>query len=180
MYLLTQTKPLPKILNLSEIKYYAFSLAFTAAAVSLPWLLHQFKLAGPEFLPMHFFILTAGFLFGWKTGIMVGVLSPLMSYGLTHLPPLAILSEVMVELAVYGLAIGLLREKKLNIWFSLLGAMVAGRLARLAFVLALGFSTNPMGYFLMSWKGIVLQITLIPILIFFIQRFLSKNDERTV
>ena len=65
----TQTKALPKILTFSETKYYIFSSVFVGMAVFVPWLTHQFHLAGPKFLPMHFFVMFAGFLFGWRMGI---------------------------------------------------------------------------------------------------------------
>ena len=178
MITLTQAKYLPKVLTFGEIKYYIFTFAFTASAVFIPWLFHQFNLVGPQFLPMHYFVILAGILFGWRTGLIVGLLSPLMSYGLTHLPPLMILPEVTLELAVYGLTAGLLREKKFNIWISLLGAMVLGRLARLFFVLSLGFHTDPIGYFKMSLAGTVLQIILIPLFVFVLAKFLK--DERAI
>lgn len=173
----TQTRALPKVLTFAEAKYYIFSVAFVAAAVFFPWLAHQFNLAGAKFLPIHFFVMFAGFLFGWRTGLLVGVLSPLMSYSITHMPGIAILPEITLELGVYGLAIGLLREKKLNIWVALLGAMILGRLARLLFVLGLGFETNPLWYFQISWPGIVLQLALIPVIIYLLQKFFFKHEE---
>lgn len=174
---LTQTQKLPNVLTTSEIKYYIFSLSFAGAAVFTPWLLHKFQLLGPQFLPMHFFVLIAGFLFGWRTGLFVGILSPLMSYSISHMPPLMILSETILELAVYGLAIGLLREKKIHILFALPLAMLAGRATRLLLVLGLGLNTNPMQYFQMSWPGIVLQIILIPLAIIFLQKYFFRENK---
>ena len=166
-----QTKVLPKVLTFSQVKYYIFSAVFVGLAIVTPTIFHQFNLAGPKFLPMHIFVLIAGLLFGWRTGLLVGLLSPLMSYGITHLPPLAILPETILELAVYGLAAGLLREKGLNIWVALLGAMILGRLARLLFVLTFGLHTNFWQYLQISWPGIVLQLSLIPIIIYILQKF---------
>lgn len=157
-----QTKVLPKVLTFSEAKYYIFSAVFTAAAVFIPWLLHQFKLAGPQFLPMHFFIFIAGFLFGWRTGLVTALSSILISYSLTHMPPMVILPQVIIEIAVYGLAIGILRERNFNIWISLIGAMILGKLAR--FVMA-----GSLGFVAMSWPGIVLQLALIPVIVYLIQ-----------
>lgn len=154
-----QTKVLPKILTFSQIKYYIFSAVFTGLAVITPTIFHQFNLAGPKFLPMHLFVLIAGLLFGWRTGLLVGVLSPLMSFSLTHLPPMAILPQTVVELGVYGMSIGLLREKGLNIWLSLFGAMVLGRLARLAL-------SPDLSFIQMSWPGIALQAALVPAVVY--------------
>lgn len=172
-----QARILPKILTFSEIKYYVFSLFFVGLAVFVPLTLHQFHLAGPKFLPMHFFVMISGFLFGWRTGLFVGVLSPLMSYSISHMPPLAILPETILELAFYGFIIGVLRERKFNIWISLFFAMILGRLARLLFVFILGFQTNPIEYFLVSWPGVVLQIIFIPFIIYLLQKSVFKKEN---
>lgn len=175
----TKTKALPKILTFSQARYYVFSAVFVSAAVSFPWLAHQFQLAGAKFLPMHFFVMIAGFLFGWRTGLIVGALSPLMSYSITHMPSMAILPEVTLELAVYGLAIGLLREKRLNIWLSLAGAMILGRLARFALVFGAGLGTDPLKYLQISWPGVVLQLSLIPLIIYLLQKFVFEKKDET-
>src|SRR3989344_62410 len=97
----TQTKALPRILTFSQVKYYIFSAVFVGLAVITPTIFHQFNLAGPKFLPMHFFVLIAGFLFGWRTGLLVGLLSPLMSYSITHMPPMIILPQIFLQFAGY-------------------------------------------------------------------------------
>ncbi len=173
----TQTKTLPRVLTFSEARYYIFSLVFIGLAVAAPSVFHQFNLAGAKFLPMHIFVLVAGLLFGWRTGVLVGVLSPLMSYGITHMPSMVILPEVVLELGIYGLAAGLLREKRLNIWAALLGAMVIGRLARLLFVLGFGLKTDPLYYFQISLPGILLQLALIPVAVYLLQKFFFKNEK---
>ncbi len=175
--MLTQTKILPKVLTFSEAKYYIFTAVFTASAVFFPWLAHQFHVAGPVFVPMHFFVIIAGLLFGWRAGMVVGAVSPLLSYGITHLPPMVILPEIMLELAVYGFSAGILREKNFNIFTAIFGAMFLGRLARLLMVSGLGFKTNPMKSFEMSWPGVVLQIVLIPIIIYLLQKFVFNKRE---
>lgn len=166
----TQTKALPKVLTFSEAKYYIFSAIFVSLAVFVPWLTHQFHVAGPKFLPMHFFVIIAGLLFGWRTGMIVGVASPLMSYGITHMPALVILPEIVLELAVYGFAAGVLRERNLNIWFTILGAMALGRLARMAWILAFS-QASPIKFIEISLPGIALQIVLLPIIIYLLQKF---------
>ncbi|OGZ23964.1 MAG: hypothetical protein A2896_01325 [Candidatus Nealsonbacteria bacterium RIFCSPLOWO2_01_FULL_43_32] len=176
----TQTKALPKILTFSGAKYYIFSLVFVGLSVATPAIFHQFNLTGPKFLPMHIFVLLAGILFGWRTGLLVGLLSPLMSYGITHLPPMVILPETILELSVYGLAVGLLREKGLNIWVSLISAMVLGRVARLAFIFIAGNQANPWAFIQMSWLGIALQLALIPTIIYLLQKFVFKKSETKI
>ena len=175
-----QARAFPKVLTFSGVKYYIFSAVFVGLAVVTPTVFHQFNLAGPKFLPMHIFVILAGILFGWRTGLLVGLLSPLMSYSITQMPPMAILPETVLELAVFGLAVGLLRERGFNIWGALLGAMIFGRLARLAFVLVFGLQTNFWQYLRISWPGIVLQLALIPAVLYLLQRFLFKKSETKI
>lgn len=172
-----QVKVLPKVLTFSEAKYYIFTSAFIGLAVFVPWLTHQFHLAGPKFLPMHFFVIIAGILFGWRAGMIVGVASPMLSYGITHLPPLVILPETMLELAIYGFATGALRERNLNIFTSLFVAMILGRMARMFWILSFSQPASPIKFIQISWPGIALQIFLIPIVVYLCSKIL-KNSQK--
>lgn len=176
----TQTKTLPRVLTFSEAKYYIFTVIFTVSAVFFPWLAHQFHIAGQIFLPMHIFILIAGFLFGWRAGLLVGIISPLISYSLTQMPVMALLPQVVLELSVYGLIIGILREKNLNIWLALFSAMILGRLARILFILTFVSKMNALQFVQISWPGIALQLILVPIVIYLLQRFLFKKSETKI
>lgn len=171
----TQTKALPRVLTFREAKYYIFSSVFVASAVFFPWLTHQFHIAGQIYLPMHFFVMTAGFLFGWKTGLLVGIISPLVSYSLTQMPVIALLPQVVLELAVYGLAIGILRERNFNIWASLFSAMILGRLARILFIMAFVPQMDPIKFIQIGWPGIVLQVVLIPLVVYLCAKVLKNS-----
>jgi len=176
----TQTKILPKALTFTQIKYYLFSFVFVGLAVGAPWFLHQFTMAGPKFLPMHFFVIFAGLLFGWRTGLLVGALSPLASYGLTHMPVMQLLPQIVLELAVYGFAAGLLRERHWNLWISLFSAMVLGRVARILFLLLFAPEVDWADFIQTSVPGIILQLALIPIVVHLLQKFLLKNSETKI
>lgn len=176
----TQTKILPKVLTFTQIKYYLFSFIFVGLATGTPWFLHQFTMAGPKFLPMHFFVMFAGLLFGWRAGLLVGALSPLASYGLTHMPVMALLPQIVLELAVYGFAAGFLRERHWNIWISLVSAMVLGRVARILFLLLFVPEVETAQFIQTSVPGIVLQLALIPVVIYLLQKFLFKKSETKI
>ncbi len=175
--MITQIKALPRVLSFSEARYYIFSAIFISLAVAMPWLTHQFGMAGQIFLPMHIFVLSAGFLFGWRTGLLVGVASPLLSYSLTQMPIMALLPQVVLELAVYGLVIGFLREKRINIWVSLLIAMIAGRLTRILFIAALVPQISPLQFMQISLPGVILQIALMPLIVHLVQKFIPQKDN---
>lgn len=161
-----------QILQQVKIKTLFFSLVFTGLAVAAPFAAHYFggPLAGRAFLPMHIFVLVAGLLLGWRAGLFVGVLTPFISYSLTHMPPAAILPFVILEIAAYGFFAGFLREKfKLNVYWALLGAMVFGRALVWLAILILPTKLAAGPYILSAvsngWRGIIIQILAVPIIV---------------
>ena len=106
-----ESRVIPKLLAYTNIRSYAFIAGFVSLAVATPWVFHQFYLAGSTFLPMHIFVLVAGLLFGWRAGLMVGLFTPLVSYGVSGMRVLTVLPQIVVEISVYGLATGMLRER---------------------------------------------------------------------
>src|SRR4030042_73317 len=111
-------------LKYKDFRSYLLTAAFVTLAVFVPWVFHQFHLAGPTYLPMHIFVLVAGLMFGWRAGLIVGLLTPLASYAISGIPALSILPQTVIELTTYGLIAGILRERfNLRVIWSLLGAM---------------------------------------------------------
>lgn len=165
-------------LRLTKIKELIFTIAFVALSVLTPMVLHYFSgiSAGRIFLPMHFFVLIAGLLLGWRAGLVTGLISPIVSYLITGMPVVSILLFVIVELSVYGLTAGLLKEK-FNIWISLFGALVFGRLVVLLAIFL--FSNMNAINFVFSairdgWQGIALQIIFVPMVINMLSNYLKN------
>ncbi len=185
--------PYPVILKYSDIRSYVLTFVFVLLAVWTPWLFHQFHLTGPTFLPMHIFVLIAGLIFGWRAGLIVGLLTPLASYAVSGMPMLPILPQIVVELSVYGLVAGILRERfNLRMIWSLLGAMIAGRLALLLgaslIYLSSGNIYSPLGpetspllavwsVIKQGWPGIAVQMALIPGAIWLTGRLVTKTPR---
>lgn len=190
-----KSKPSLTILKYTDLRSYVLTLIFVVCDALVPRLFHQFHLAGPTFLPMHFFILVAGLMFGWRAGLIVGLVTPFASYVVSGMPLLRILPQTVVELSVYGLAAGILREKlNLRVIWSLLGAMAAGRLALgLAAMLIylvtsqsesfLGSELNPLFVVWTAarqgWPGIVMQLLLIPMIIRLVSPWLHPVRRNT-
>jgi len=174
-------------LKFSSIKLYVIVSVFVALDVAIPWALHIIHpMAGPTFLPMFFFILLAGLLFGWRAGILVGVLTPLVSHGICGMPAAAILPRVLVEGAMYGLAAGLLYEKLgRRVFWATLGAVVLGRLATVLFMFIIyAGSINPAAMVWkavkIGWPGIMAQVVLLPFIAVLVERIIAgirKSDE---
>jgi hypothetical protein len=178
------------ILRFKDVRSYIFTAVFTGLSVAAPWLFHQFNMAGATFLPMFFFIFMAGLVFGWKEGLIVGLITPVISYAVSRMPAPAILSQVTVEAAVFGLTAGLLREKlHLRPFWSLTGAMIAGLGALFIFVLISGIAGpvySPRGAadnaeaavaatVQQGWPGLAIQLAAVPLLARFIERKLPLN-----
>ena len=183
--------PLPIVLKYVDARSYIFTIAFVALSMFMPWLFHQFHLAGATFLPMHIFVLVAGLLFGWRAGLVVGLFAPLASYAVSGMPVMRILPQITIEIASYGLLAGILREKfNLRMIWALLGAMIGGRLvlgitAGLIYALGgesysvLGAEANPVlvlwSVVRQGWPGIILQLVSVPLLVIMVKKFLNRE-----
>jgi thiamine transporter ThiT len=191
----TISKPqtFPIVLKYSDVRSYLLTFIFIALSILVPWGFHQFHLAGATFLPMHIFVLMAGLMFGWRAGLIVGLVTPLSSNIISGMPVLEILPQIVVELSTYGLVAGVLREKlKIGVIWSLLGAMVAGRLALFLYIVItyliirevyspLGLEASPIASVWASirqgWPGIVIQLILIPSVIWLVTKFTNNNKR---
>jgi niacin transporter len=128
------------------------------------------------FLPMHLPVFLAGLLVGPVYGGVIGISAPILSHLLSGMPPLAnaTLFRMVFELAAYGFFSGLLyKVTKKNLYFSLLGSMIAGRIV-LGFVvwvavMAFGFNLSPVivvgTSVVTGWPGLVAQVILIPLIV---------------
>jgi uncharacterized membrane protein len=186
-------RSLPLSLKLTDIRTYGIIAAFTVLSVLTPWLFHRFPTAGPTYLPMHFFIFAAALAYGWQAGAIVGLLTPFASFLVSGMPPMTVLPQIAVEVTVYGLIAGLLRQKlNLRVVWALLGAMVAGRVALLLSVVIIkaisGTVYSPLGpaatpwaavwnTVMQAWPGMLLQLALIPLAFWLVGRFTARKQS---
>jgi hypothetical protein len=158
------------------IKFSARDITLTALFITLgvilPIVFHQFAISGRIFLPMHIPVFLAGIFVSPLGGLIVGLVSPPLSFLLTGMPPPYAVPLMSMELSIYGLCIGILvRWIKLSI-LSLLIAMILGRLAFAFGLFILGqFLSLPYGpqafikiSLVTGLPGIALQLVLIPLL----------------
>ena len=156
---------------------------FLALGLVLPFLTMQIPQFGSMLLPMHLPVLLCGFVCGWPYGLLVGVITPLLRSALFAMPPLYPVAIAMAfELATYGILAGLLYKllpkKTLNIYISLILAMLGGGIVwGVVQTVLLGFGGNAFtwqafigGAFATALPGIILQLVLIPILVMALKR----------
>lgn len=173
-----------------SVKAQTFAtLAAIAGAVVVPQLFHAFGAVtgmgtapGETFLPMHLPILLVGLLAGPYAGAAAGLFGPLASFALSGMPGIAMLPFMMLELCVYGLSAGMLRNVKLPVVVKVLFSQIAGRVIRAAAILVavygLGSTRIPVATIWMSIgagiTGIVLQWILLPVIVHLVER---KNEK---
>ena len=167
---------------MSKTKKLVFAGLCVAIGVALPIAFHSIPNAGSIFLPMHIPVLLCGLLCGPLYGLACGVLAPLLSSLLTGMPPVSFLPSMLCELAVYGLVTGLLlrwihtKSTAANIYLSLLGAMLAGRIVS-GVLNALIFRAGEYSIqlwltaaFVTALPGIAVQIIVIPLIVLALQK----------
>ena len=156
---------------------------FLALALILPFATAQIPRIGAALCPMHLPVFLCGFFCGPWYASGVGFIAPLLRFALFGMPPLIPTGIGMCfELAAYGLLAGLLYrmlpKKKINIYASLILAMLGGRIVwgitRLVlfglFKSEFGWTVFLSGAFINAVPGIVIQLVLIPIIVMAVNR----------
>lgn len=151
---------------------------FIALGLVLPFFTGQIPSIGNKLLPMHLPVFLGGFILGGPIGMAVGFIIPILRSVLFGMPPFYPIAIAMsFELATYGGVAGILfrknSESTLNIYVSLVMAMIAGRIvwgvAMLVLLSVNGavftFKMFISGALINSVPGLIAQIVIIPVLL---------------
>lgn len=139
---------------------------------------------GETFLPMHLPILLVGLLAGPYAGLAAGAFGPVASYALTGMPGLAMLPFMILELSIYGLSAGLLRNVKMPTIAKVAVSQIAGRAVRAVAILLSVYGFGVTGVkTAVIWKsiqtglfGLILQWAFIPLIMFWVEN--RKQHEK--
>nr|WP_326184966.1 ECF transporter S component [uncultured Oscillibacter sp.] len=161
----------------NSIRDLVFAAVCLALCMVLPFLTGQLPQIGSALSPMHIPVLLAGFLCGPWWAMAVGAVAPLLRHAALGMPPLITAVAMSFELAAYGLFSGLLYarlpKKTVNIYVSLIAAMVLGRVVWGAAMLVISGVTGSAftwtaflaGALLNAIPGIIVHILLIPVIV---------------
>lgn len=144
---------------------------FIALGLVLPFLTGQIPEIGSQLSPMHFPVFICGMVLGKKMGLLAGVVTPLLRSVMFGMPPMIAAIRMAFEMATYGFMGGLLyKEKKQNIYVSLIVSMLLGRVVWgfVSFIILgqeFGLSLFISGAFLSAIPGIILQLIIVPLLV---------------
>ena len=164
--------------KMSNVKKSLITAVCIALCYVIPLMFHGIQNAGNIFCPMHIPVSICGLICGWQSGLLCGIAGPALSSALSGMPPVAILPSMMVELAAYGTAAGLMmklvrtKSTYADLYISLIVAIVCGRvLAGLAKALIFARGSYSMsawiaGSVVTSWPGTVIQLVFIPTIVF--------------
>ena len=164
-----------------------------ALAVLLPQLVHIAAGAqgGAQWLAMYLPVLLGGCLLGWRWGLGIGVLSPLISFAVTSLfgnamPAAVRLPYMVAELAVFAAVSGLFSEKIAeNGWMAFPAVLLAAVSGRATFLLlaAVFQSVSPLSA-ATAWAqiqtglvGLVLQAVSVPFIVLGLSQLLARDKQ---
>lgn len=156
------------VLAIDSFRAILFNSLLIITAALLPALTHLLGLPVRLLLPMHWPVLLAGLVYGWRGGLLVGLASPLVSYLISGMPLPAILPAMTIELAVYGFVAGIVRNKiAIPGWLALAIAIAAGRMVFIGSVIVMSSYNGALSTYLMAAliPGIpaaIAQILLLP------------------
>ena len=173
----------------NPIFYITVSAMFLALALVMPFLTGQIPQIGSMLCPMHIPVLLCGYVCTGLWGMIVGFAAPILRSMIFGMPPMFPTAFCMAfELATYGVIAGWLHNKlpnkKVNVYVSLLGAMVIGRLVwGIMMFCCMGFDASKFGLsaflagaVLNAVPGIIVQIVLIPVLVITLEKIVNKSE----
>jgi hypothetical protein len=147
-------------------------MILTVLGIIFPYVFHIFGSVGRVFLPMHVFVMIGAYILSPIYALIIAISLPIISSFLTGMPIIyPILPILIMELTAYSLTISFLKKK--GLYFSLIVAMVSGRVAAALIVSLLvntmALAMNPIRYFessiITGLPGIIFQIIIVPIIV---------------
>ena len=171
---------------MDRIRKIVLSGLLIALGILLPFLTGQIPQIGSMLLPMHIPVLLCGFFCGWKYGLAVGFITPILRSVMFGMPPMLTALAMAFELATYGVVTGALNKilagKKLRVYISLITAMILGRIVwGLVSMIIYGVTNAAFtwqifigGALLNAIPGIVLQFVVVPVLVLTVEKVWSK------
>ena len=162
-----------------NLKKLTLTAMFLALGLLLPFAFGQLKQFGKMLLPMHIPVFLCSLICGWKYGLLLGFVLPLLRSALFSMPiffPGA--CAMAFELAAYGFFADFiyshLKKNISSLYISLILAMILGRIIwAIAQIILLGFIGKTFtfaafvaGAFIEAFPGMILQLILIPLIIY--------------
>ena len=147
-------------LNYDEARTYLWAAVFVACNLLLPQVFHLIPQGGIIFSPLSLVILAGAYKFGWKTGLLAALLSPVVNHVLTGMPATEMLPVMTMKLAVLAMVAGLAAQGFKTVSLPLLiGVVLVCKAIEALGELALtGGIAATIADFTIGWPGLLLQV----------------------
>ena len=147
-------------LNYDEAKTYLWATVFVACNLMLPQLFHLIPQGGVIFSPLSLVILAGAYKFGWKTGLLAALASPLVNHAITGMPAWEVLPVMTLKLAVLAMVAGLAaqRFKTVNLPLLIGVILVSKAIGCLGEFILTGGIAATIADFTIGWPGLLLQV----------------------
>ena len=147
-------------LNYDEVKTYLWAALFVVCNLVLPQVFHLIPQGGIIFAPLSFVILAGAYKFGWKTGLLAAVASPLVNNLLTGQPAWGVLEVMTLKLVVLALVAGLAAQyfRKVSIPILVGVVLVSLLIGALGELILTGGIAATIADVTIGWPGLLLQV----------------------
>ena len=147
-------------LNYDEVKTYLWATVFVACNLVLPQVFHLIPQGGIIFSPLSLVIMAGAYKFGWKTGLLAALVSPLVNHLITGMPAWEVLPVMTFKLAALAIVAGLIAQRYQVVSLLILVSIVImtkaiGIVGELAIT---GGIDATIADLTLGWPGLMLQI----------------------
>jgi hypothetical protein len=147
-------------LDYNEAKTWLWATVFVACNMVLPQVFHLIPQGGVIFAPLSLVILVGAYKFGWKTGLLAAVLTPLVNHLAFGMPAWTMLPVMTLKLAVIAVVAGLAAQHFKTVSLPLLAGVVLASLAIgcLGELAITGGIAVTIADVTIGWPGMLLQV----------------------
>ena len=93
-------------LGYNDAKTYLAASLFILGNIAMPQFFHLMPQGGITWLPIYFFTLVGAYKYGWKTGLLTAVISPIINSLLFGMPMSAALPAILLKSVMLAIVAG--------------------------------------------------------------------------
>ena len=147
-------------LTYSEIRTYLMAALFVVCNMALPQLFHLIPQGGIIFSPLSLVIMAGAYKFGWKTGLLAAVASPIVNHLLFGMPAANVMTLMAAKLSVLAIVAGLAAQyfKHVSLLILIGVVLVTKALGFLMEFIFTGGVAATLQDFTVGWPGLLLMV----------------------
>lgn len=147
-------------LRYSETRTYMMAALFVVCNIALPQLFHLIPQGGIVFSPLSLVIMAGAYKFGWRTGLLAALASPLVNHLIFGMPAGNVMLLMAVKLSLLAVIAGLAAHyfKKVNLLILVGVVLVTKALGFLVEFLFTGGVAATVQDFTVGWPGLLLMV----------------------